>query len=394
MRCSNTAAPEFRRARRSLLGAGLALLAVGFFMAGSAQAGDSTGKDEGKLSSLCDLFDLATFYKGQEGSLIQSLATAGRLQADAVFYREAPGREFDALLWRRVYDGFEAKFRGGFTLHGEVEFDLNQRAPLYQRITEAYLDWKSCDAFAIRIGKQSAPFTLDGKTSSRMLLVPERGLVANNLWFPDNFYAGVTANGKIEGWNYNAGYFSSSGGKEFGDFDAGFFGLLSIGRDFAKQTGLSKAYLAVDYVHNGRDRNNFGTRDLSNVVSLNGKFEQGKFGIWTDLSFGDGYYKQSDLFGFVLTPFYNLTDKLQLVASYNHVASDRVNGVRLDRYENSVETGRSNSGHEFFTGVNSYICGHKLKWQNGVEYTTARDEARDGGQYNGWGYTSAFRMYW
>lgn len=377
----------------------LLCLALTWFAAsaGSPQfgfAGDSTPKKEGDSASICRIFDLSTFYKGEKVDFLQSLAAVGRINVDAVFFHEAPDREFDALLWRRIYDGFEAKFRGGVTLHAEAEFDFNEQDPLYSRLSEVYLGWSPSKELDIKIGKQSASFTLDGKTSSRMLIRPERSLLSYNLWFPDNFHSGIAAAGTANGWVYNAGFFSSSGGNEFGDFDAGFFGLLSIGRDVGKRVGLDKALIALDYVHNRPDAGNFGTRSLANIVSLNGRFEQGKFGVWTDMAIGDGYLGQSDLFGLELMPFYNLTKKVQIVASYNYVKSEDPNGVRLDRYENSIESRRSDHVHEFFGGVNYYVCGHKLKWQNGVEYTTASDTANDGGQYNGWGYTSAFRMYW
>jgi phosphate-selective porin OprO/OprP len=50
--------------------------------------------------------------------------------------------------------------------------------------------------------------------------------------------------------------------------------------------------------------------------------------------------------------------------------------------------------HEFFAGINYYLYGHKLKWQNGVEYTTASNSGTNNHDYNGWGFTSAFRLSW
>lgn len=361
---------------------------------GIAQAGDPGKEAAEEPWTWCDLFDLATFYRGEEGALVEKIAMSGRLHADAVFFHEAPDREFDALLWRRFRNGFKANFRGGFTLHSEAEFDLNERDPLYDRLTDTYLAWSPGDELEIKIGKHSAAFTLDGKTSSRSLLRPERSVLANNLWFPEEYHSGISASGEVKGWVYDAGFFSSAGGTEFGDFDAGFFGLLSLGRDVGERIGLDKAMLAVDYVHNDEDAGNTGTRNLGNVVSLNGKFEQGDFGIWTDVGFGDGYRGQSDLFALAIMPFYSFTPKLQLVTSYNYVTSDEVNGVRLDRYENFIEPGRVDAVHEFYAGINYYLCGHKLKWHNGVEYTTARDAPDDGGEYDGWGYTSAIRVGW
>lgn len=374
----------------------LSLLSAGFLALGTASAGSVEKEVVAKPWSVCDLFDLATIYKGCDGDLIESIALAGRLQADAVFFHEAPGHEFDALVWRRLREGFKARFHGGFLLHVETDLDLNttQTHPLYQRLTDAYLAWSPSEAFTLTAGKHGAKFTLDGKTSSTQLIRPERSLLSNNFWFPEEYLSGISAGGKIDGWIYNLGYYSSARGKEFGDFDAGFFGLTSIGRDIGKAVGLDKAIVAVDYVHNGRDKGNTGTRDLGNVVSINGRFEKGDFGVWTDVAFGDGYFKQTDLFGVEIMPFYNLTEKLQLVASYNYVTGDLPNGVRLDRYESFLDSKRVDDVSEFFAGVNYYLCGHKLKWQNGVEYTTASDASGKGAQYDGWGYTSAFRMSW
>ena len=103
---------------------------------------------------------------------------------------------------------------------------------------------------------------------------------------------------------------------------------------------------------------------------------------------------KSDLDAVAIMPYYNLSDEWQLVASYNYVTSEGANGVRLDRYENWIETGRCDEAHELYFGVNRYICEHKLKWQTGVEYTTTGDAANDGGNYDGWGLTSGIRISW
>ena len=45
------------------------------------------------------------------------------------------------------------------------------------------------------------------------------------------------------------------------------------------------------------------------------------------------------------------------------------------------------------TGINLLLYGHKLIWQNGVQYADMEDNAADGGRYDGWGFTSALRVY-
>lgn len=376
-----------------LLHASLLALATG----GTALAGDGKQIVDTMVEadkSICDLFDLATFYSNKENPVIQKFAMTGRLQADAAFFY-GEGNEFEELTWRRFRNGFKATVFNDFTVHAEADLDLNESSPLYNKLTDTYIAWSKSDEFELLIGKQGAKFTMDGKTSSKELIRMERSLLSTNMWFPEEYFTGVSATGEVDKWVYNLGFFSSDGGPEFGDFEAGFFGLVSIGYDFADSLGLDKALIGADYVNNDPTGNGIlNTRSLTQVGSLNGTFEKGPWGLRTDVSAAKGWSSQSDLFGLAIMPYYNISDKIQLVASYNFVTSSGDNGVRLDRYESSVVSGRANEAHEFYAGVNYYLCKHKLKWQTGVEYTTASDDAADGGAYDGWGVSSGIRLSW
>ena len=369
------------------------------FSAGGLAFGGDSGKEivdtlvEADQASICDIFDMVTLYEDEGNPFMQKFALTGRLQADAAFFYGGD-EDYEQLVWRRFRFGFKSQIFENFTLHSEGDFELNDRDPLYERLTDTYLAWSQGDEFQLKIGKQSAGFTMDGATSSKKILRPERSLLSENLWFPTEYHSGVSANGEIDKWIYNIGMFSSAGGAEFGDFDAGWFGLISLGYDFGEAWGLDKALIRADYVNNDPDEGNTGTRDLAQVGSLNGHFKAGPWGLRTDVAAADGYGDQSDLFGVFVMPYYDITDKLQLVASYNYVRSASDNGVRPDRYEKRTVDGNANAAHEFFAGVNYFICGHKLKWQNGVEYTKMIDDANDGGAYNGWGVTSAIRISW
>jgi phosphate-selective porin OprO/OprP len=223
----------------------------------------------------------------------------------------------------------------------------------------------------------------------------ERSLLSNNLWFPEEYFTGATASGEIDNWVYTVGLFSSDGGAEFGDFEAGYFGLFSLGYDFAEALAVDKALVRVDYVNNDPTGNGvLNTRNLTDVVSLNATLEQGQWGLRSEVAAGSGFGTQSDITAVAIMPYYSINDQWQLVASYNYVTSDDPNGVRLDRYENRIESGRVDDAHEFYFGVNYYLCKHKLKWQTGVEYTTADDIANDGGAYDGWGLSSGIRISW
>ena len=93
-------------------------------------------------------------------------------------------------------------------------------------------------------------------------------------------------------------------------------------------------------------------------------------------------------------PFYNVTDDLQLVGRYTFVASQNVNGVRLNRYERQLVSDRGDRYNEIYFGLNYYFYGHKLKLQSGINFADMRDRANDGGAYSGVAWTTGFRMSW
>jgi phosphate-selective porin OprO/OprP len=370
------------------------LFTSGFAMAGDANKVVIDDKAPVASSTLCDFFDRAVLYKNEDYLPFQKFAFTGRLQADAAFF-EADQGDYDSLEWRRFRAGFKSQHFDHFTLHAEADLDLVDSDPLYNKLTDTYIGWSKSDALEIKIGKQGAAFTLDGATSSKSLIRMERSLLSNNLWFPEEYFTGATASGEIDNWVYTVGLFSSDGGAEFGDFEAGYFGLFSLGYDFAESLAVDKALVRVDYVNNDPTGNGvLNTRNLTDVVSLNATLEQGQWGLRSEVAAGYGFGTQSDITAVAIMPYYSINDQWQLVASYNYVTSDDPNGVRLDRYENRIESGRVDEAHEFYFGVNYYLCEHKLKWQTGVEYTTADDIANDGGAYDGWGLSSGIRISW
>ncbi len=354
----------------------------------------------GEGSAYDRIWDLATLYENPGGSTIRKLALTGRLQADAALFDAGDAGRHERLVWRRVRFGFKTSLLHDFTFHAEFDADLNEfdaddLDDTYSRLTDFYVAWGRNERFSVKLGKQSAPFTLDGATSSKNLITLERSTVANNLWFPTEYFTGLAALGELDGWRYHLGAYSASGDPEFGSFESGGFGLLSIGRDLPAGTAFDAASWRFDYVYNDPDfGGDVGTRDLRQVASLVGELERGRLGLRTDLSFGDGLAGQGDLLGLQLMPYYDLSDRWQLVFSYSLVSASGAPGVRLNRYESRIDTRRFDRAHEFFLGLNHYLYSHKLKWQNGIEYTHATGPDGGGGGYSGWGFTSGLRLSW
>lgn len=354
--------------------------------AGCALADEESGYDR--------FWRHATLYENADEGLVRSVALSGRLQAEAMYF-DADQEHFDDSTWRRFRFGFKAKFAGDWVAQLEGDFDLNESfGDWYTRLTDAYIGWQPDESRDLRILKHSAGFTLDGATSSKKLLTLQRNNLTNNLWFTAEYFTGISMAGTVdERWSYKAGVFSTDGDEEFSSFDASYFTLASLGYDWAQDTGMDKAVVQLDYVHNDKDSEN-NTRDFSNVVSLTSQWEKGPWGLWTDLSAGDGYFEQSDVWGVSLMPFYSSSERIQWVARYTYIESDDPNGVRLGRYHGEVTVGRGDEYQEIYGGLNIFFYGHKLKWQTGIEYAEMDDDAADGGNHDGWGISTGLRIYW
>lgn len=336
----------------------------------------------------------ATLYQADSG-VLRGLALSGRLQADASYF-DADEGDFDDIAWRRFRFGFTADFANHWTAQLEGDFDLNAWPPgeWYSRLTDAYVGWQPDAARDLRILKHSAGFTLDGATSSKKLLTLQRNNLTNNLWFTAEYFTGISMQGELDNhFDYRVGVFSSDGNEELSRFEAGYFTLTSLGYNWAEALDMDNARVRLDYVYNQRDPD-ANTRDLSNVVTLSTQWEQGNWGLWTDLGAGRGYFRQPDLVGLTLMPFYNFTDRLQFLFRYTWLDSDGDNGLRLGRYESAIVDGRGDRYNEYYLGANLFFYGHKLKWQTGLQYAELDDDAGDGGSYSGWGVTTGLRIYW
>lgn len=351
---------------------------------------------DGKDDSVFDkIWSHATLYDNEANRSIQKFVLSGRLQTDSAWFDADQGDFTDNFVWRRFRFGFKSELFRNWLLHLEGDFDLNDSiGDSYNRLTDAYIGWTSGKNLSFKILKQSAGFTLDGATSSKRLLTMQRNNLTNNLWFTREYFTGISARGVFDqSWSYKVGVFSSDGSDELSKFDASYFTLLSLGYQVRNMLQQSSGLIRVDYVYNDED-SDAATRDFSQVLSLVSKWEAGSWGLQTDLSAGKGHAGQSDVWGVVLMPYYTFNPRIQAVLRYTYISSADDNGVRLSRYEDRVVIGRGDEYNEIYAGLNVYFYGQKLMWQTGLEYASMKDDASDGGRYEGWGLSTGLRLYW
>lgn len=258
-------------------------------------------------STFDKLWSYTTLYENQN-AVIQKLSLSGRLQAESYSFDANKGDDKDTL-WRRFRFGFKADIAQNWLVHIEGNFDLeNDDASDYSNLTDAYIVWSSTENIKIKILKQSAGFTLDGATSSKKLLTLQRNNITNNMWFTAEYFTGVTAKGSFNDQSgYKVGVFSNDDHDEISNFDAKYFSLLSYRHDLSQQLNLSKVDFRVDYVYNQED-DKANTRDFSQVLSFVTETEHSNWGLSTDLTLGERYDGQSNLWGLSIMPFVNFNE--------------------------------------------------------------------------------------
>ena len=354
---------------------------------------------EDQESTFDKIWDNVVLYENDENSLMSKFWLTGRLQGEYHSFENevAPAIDHDDYDWRRFRFGFKATLFGDITLHSEADLGLENRGrPLYNDLTDTYISWSTENGMKFKLGKQSAPFTLDGSTSSKKLHTLERSKIAGNIWFGQEYFPGISVSGSKDEIDYFAGFYSNDNKPEFdGAFKHGQFGILSVGKDYAANFDLEKSYLRLDFMFQEDDGNDDveDFNDWNAAYSFVTKWENNDWYFWTDLSFADR--KDGDVWGIQLMPFYDITDKTQVIFCYTYLDSSGVNQLRASRWEDRLDRGeyRGDDLTEYFFGLNHFFYGHKLKWQNGLQYTQL-DEADGSKEYEGWGFTTAFRISW
>lgn len=358
----------------------------------SAQPANHTGRESSPYHRAWAAF--TQWYKDDSNPIVQQVLFSGRYHHEFAAVRSEQG-DIDEWNVRRMRLGPRITLFRTLTLHAEVEVNPQERDPFYMRVTDAYLQWNRSSRVVLTFGKQGVPFTLEGATSSRDLLTIDRSNLANNIWFPQEYMPGVSLSGRAAPWVYRAGVYSSGAmNRELGEFSGDCFALALLGYDFGPRLGLKEALLTGNYVYQHPDADNTFTRPLEHVLSVHARIEAERWGVRADVSHARGSMGQGDLQAAMAMPFFNVTDRLQVVGRYTFINSDEPNGIGFGTYENRVVAGHGDEYTELYLGANYYFYGHRLKLQTGVQRAGMHDRADDGGAYTGTAWTTGVRIGW
>lgn len=374
----------------------VALLAYGTVFAGEDVAKsvveESTGSDSGW--SYLNLWDYTTLYSNKENPYIQEVDFIGRYHGQYHYVDSNRGSD-DGWENRRLRPGLEVKFLDSFKFQAEINIrDLkNVDGSFFTGWDNFYLDWKANQALSFRLGRQKSNVSQERLTSSKYILTFNRSLLVNQLTVDKTLGLSGTYT-PTDKLLLQTGIFSDLWNDKFEAFDNGgsVGALLRLAYEWNDQSKTS-----LDYWYADRNKGSVDYKPYRHVLSLNSTHQWDGYGLNTDAFFGSGQgiRKGQDVFGLMLMPWYDITEKLQGVFRYQLATSDSETGIALQkRYEAlAVNDGGGRQGdlyNAFYVGLNFRINGDKLKLMAGTEYSdlAGRDD------FSGWTQWVGVRTYW
>ncbi|MCX8497686.1 MAG: porin [Akkermansiaceae bacterium] len=445
-----TRSVPFAMLASSLLGC-LSIQAGTETLAAPTSSSTATGLLVGKLvgeTNFDRTWSAFTLYKDDTRPILQEFSLQGLLQAQYADGNSDNGhfdiRDFkdanaanNQSVWgdhfeaRRARIGFKSRWYQNWKFGSQIDADTTDGAnKIYRDIYELYLTYAPTDAMNVTVGKTELKFGRQQEILSKEILTLERSLVSN-LLAPGEL-TGVMVNGKgiQDYWTYELGLYGTARARALTGYDAGTVTLGKIGYDYASQSGLDTALASVHFVHNSApgfketDSDNFysnASPAFTDSIALNNDITMGRFGLITDILYGFGYQgtadqagvekslNQTDVLGVSVIPSYFIAKGLQLVGQLQWATSERAqpasgntpattNLALYSRYEKWAPSVIQNGDNyaSAYIGLNYYLYSHKLKFMNGIQYSTM-----DGGlakadqttSYHGYTFLSGLRFY-
>ncbi|NNE93416.1 MAG: outer membrane beta-barrel protein, partial [Verrucomicrobiales bacterium] len=298
---------------------------------------------------------------------------------------------------RRVRLGAKIGFLDQFVFQTSWNLKRNfgSSGDLFDDIDTMFITWEATDDLYVKVGKQKPGITQEYGTSSKRLLTFERSNIVNTV-IPDKLWGVVAGYNLTDRLTQEAGIYTGGfeGDVNLPEFNAGVAAMSRTSYELNDVTTIR-----FDYFYADQDPASNAVEAYEHIFSLGSHNKFDGWGFYTDLigAKGTDDANHDDVFGVVLLPYYDLTDKLQLVGRYTYMTSDSDTGVRLQsRYERRggaapVNT-RGEDYHSIYAGFNYRICGDKLKLMGGVEY--ANLDGASNADWDGWSYLVGVRTYW
>ena len=396
------------------LGAGfLGSVFAGTPSAAATPASGASGLLLGKLaagSAWDQWLSVPTLYKDAQNPLIQEIAIVGQLQTQYAYGSDDSGKygsgDFpDESTWgdteiRRFRVGLKGRLFEKLTFLNLTDLYPEFSPRIYKRTPETYFTYAQSDALNISAGKTELKFNREQEYSSRDFLPFERSALGNMFYGGELTGAWVCGKGIAGGWLYFLGVYNNDRQDEWPDFEGGAMILGKVGYNYTAHTSFDLAEVKFQLLHNTEpgyavSANCPASPSYSDCISISNQIGDGDFGLTAEFLWGDGVNGKADVCGVSVMPTWLITEKLQLITTFELAGSREENGVVLpSRYEALSPGVGDKSGDAYFAGyagLNYYIHGNNLKLMSGVKYSRL-DGGPGGGDFNGWTWLAGVRM--
>ncbi len=368
-----------------------------------------------------------TLHKDADNPWLQEFLIEGRYQYQIAYLdgTDINGNDFHSTFdeHRRFRLGTRAKFLNYFGLKTILNLVNDERRGPggldwgYHDFDEAMLTFDVGKAFGtgpfdslvVNFGRGKFLLSHEARASSTRLFTLERSAISNKVYASAR-PTGFSVDAKSGAWQFSAAIYSA--GRVGGDtgFLSGWHGDQiywgSVGYDVSDQLKLR-----FDAVYN---ESTFGADSVLPyrwATSLNADYDAGRWGIIGDMILGDNggagqgnvaSSRRGGFHGLVIMPHVWLAgDWLQGVFQYQYGGSSAANGVRVNsRYGRAgdnapaqLNSGRGDSHHSFYLGLNHYLCGHNAKIQAGVEYQVMNTPVGSRGKFDTTTYQLGLRTF-
>ncbi len=362
-------------------------------------------------------------YQNPENPCLQELRVKGMFQYQSAYVEghDVHNTGYNATYdeYRRVRIGVSTKFLQYFGSHIMLDMVDDSRnasgggdldwgyADFYQALLTfdlgKALGGGPFDSLMFSYGLRKLTVGHETRRSAAKLLTVERSAIANKL-FDGSRPTGLSVEATSGAWSFASALYSSTTDGEQNQAPSGWQDGVIYDANAGYRMN-DRLTLGADFVYNDADvaAGQDSVMDYSWATSLNAQYDVGAWGVIGDFIYGDnggsrlGHTKDrgGDFWGVVVMPYYWLVqDKLRLVGQYQFQGSSEAEGVRVNsRYGRAdgithINSGRGDSHHSIYGGLNYHLCGHNAKIQGGIEYQTM--DTPDGG-FDSLTYVLAFR---
>ena len=373
--------------------------------------------------------NIGLLYKDENNPLIQKIHLHGRNQYQFGYVDgSANGNDFDYDTdeFRRIYGGATLNLLNSLEISGRAnyfkdthpkggsdrEFNFQNMYYLFGRIdVKDTLGVDGFDKLKIGYGARELAVSEEWNESSRRIKTVERSAISNKIWPFDSEYSnptGIWIESSRNNVSTELGVFSSTQDDWLASWDDGHVVWGKAVFDVSENSKFDKTEVLLNgwYQDSEISEDRLGG-GLEWATSAAVRITEGPLGIRFNGILGDNgdqtkAEREGSFWGFVVLPTYWLIDdKLEAVGRYQYQGSDNAQGIRLySRYvrraDDALNIGLPNGGrgdehHSFYTGLNYYISGSRMKIMAGIQY----DDITSGGDdiYNGLSLFAAFRSY-